>query len=337
VLLTRAARDGSAPTVPSRFWQRVLAEVTDPAGAPPLDTELAAAARLIDRPSGEPKPARRPAPCPPASARPRRLSVTEVSRLKADPFAFYARRVLRLEPLDPLDSDPTAADLGILVHAALERWATDPAVRARGVAALADEELAKLPRPELTFLWRPRLLRRIGWAAERLDALLEAGSDWQVAAAEAGGRLELGGVTLTGRADRIDRDAHGNLRITDYKTGGAPDVADVEALFDAQLPLLGTMAQEGAFRAVTPGPVTELEYWTLPGGATPGSARPALGKSADPAAVPGLIDRARDDLLDVARDYLLGERPFRSKELPAQGVAYSDYDVLARLAEWYGR
>ena len=52
---------------------------------------IRAATRLIDRPE----------PVPPASLRPRSISVTEVDRLKADPYAFYARRVLGLMPLDP--------------------------------------------------------------------------------------------------------------------------------------------------------------------------------------------------------------------------------------------
>ena len=49
------------------------------------------------------------APKPPARLRPTVISVTEVDRLKADPYAFYARRVLRLTPLDPVDADPSAA------------------------------------------------------------------------------------------------------------------------------------------------------------------------------------------------------------------------------------
>ena len=38
---------------------------------------------------------------------PTRISVTEVDRLKADPYAFYARRVLGLAALDPIDADPS--------------------------------------------------------------------------------------------------------------------------------------------------------------------------------------------------------------------------------------
>ncbi|MEJ8629308.1 PD-(D/E)XK nuclease family protein [Sphingomonas sp. I4] len=74
------------------------------------------------RPAGRLHPADRPAPKPPAALRPTTISVTEVDRLKADPYAFYARRVLRLSPLDPVDADPSAAWRGTAVHDILEMW-----------------------------------------------------------------------------------------------------------------------------------------------------------------------------------------------------------------------
>src|SRR3546814_2537943 len=39
-----------------------------------------------------------------------------------DPYALYAREILHLRPLDPLDADPGAAERGTLVHAALEQF-----------------------------------------------------------------------------------------------------------------------------------------------------------------------------------------------------------------------
>ncbi len=48
--------------------------------------------------------------------------MTEVDRLKADPYAFYARKMLALMALDPVDADPTAAWRGSAVHDVLEAW-----------------------------------------------------------------------------------------------------------------------------------------------------------------------------------------------------------------------
>src|SRR4029077_4438432 len=72
--------------------------------------------------SGVPKPVDRPEPSPPAEQRPERIRVTDFDRLKSDPFAFYARAILDLKVLEPLDADHTAAWKGIAVHKALQEW-----------------------------------------------------------------------------------------------------------------------------------------------------------------------------------------------------------------------
>ena len=55
-------------------------------------------------------PARRPAPRPPAAARPARLSVSDVDRLVRDPYAVYARKVLRPPPARPAGPQGRRAD-----------------------------------------------------------------------------------------------------------------------------------------------------------------------------------------------------------------------------------
>jgi ATP-dependent helicase/nuclease subunit B len=95
VLVTRARRDARAPAIASRFWLRLEAMT----GGLSRSGQHRRWAQGIDRP-GAYRPAARPAPQPDAALRPRSISVTEVDRLKADPFAFYARKMLRLAPLD---------------------------------------------------------------------------------------------------------------------------------------------------------------------------------------------------------------------------------------------
>ena len=55
---------------------------------------------------------RPPRPCPPVALRPRRMSVTEIETWLRDPYAIYARHVLRLNSLRPLDEATDAADYG---------------------------------------------------------------------------------------------------------------------------------------------------------------------------------------------------------------------------------
>ena len=68
-------------------------------------------ARCWTAPGGR-VPAAPPQPRPPRALRPRKLSVTEIETLLADPYAIYARHILKLRPLDPLEQETDAADYG---------------------------------------------------------------------------------------------------------------------------------------------------------------------------------------------------------------------------------
>ncbi len=335
VLLTRSAREGGAPSVPSRFWQRLAAAaggLPDEGRLSPRGRALLSAARELDRPE-RPVLIDRPAPAPPASQRPRRMSVTEVATLKADPFSFYARHMLKLRPLDPRDAEPTAGERGRVVHDILERWLKEGHSDIAALDGLVDAELAKLgDRPDLAALWRPRVMRMVRFVLDRL----REDDIWTPLAWEESGVMEWRGVTLNGRADRIDSADEG-LRIVDYKTGGVPGIADVKTLWQTQLALLAAMAEAGAFPGVPPGKVTDLLYLKLSGGQSPGEVRPALGKRARPADVEAHIAEAVADWRALAGSYLLGDRPFEAKLNMAQARNWGDYDLLARVAEWLGR
>lgn len=335
VLLTRAVREGSAPSVASRFWQRLQAAcggtLPDEGDLSPTAAALVETARAIDRPRVEERWAR-PEPQPPAAVRPRALSVTEVAVLKADPFAFYARRILGLEPLDPRDAEPTAGERGQAVHKVLERLLDEDLSEQTSIERVIDEELAKLgDRPELVALWRPRVRRMVQWVTEDLSAKPE----WNPVAWEEKGRLTWRGVTLKGRVDRIDSNGQA-LRVIDYKTGAVPQVKDVKALYQTQLALLAAMAEDGAFGLADGRLVERLDYLKLSGGKDPGSVKAALGK-APVEEVRAHIDAALKDCLESIGVYLLGDAPFRAKQHMVYGRRFSDFDQLARVAEWLGR
>ncbi|MDN3721588.1 double-strand break repair protein AddB [Roseibium salinum] len=126
VLLTRSARADGAPTVASRWLQR-LTTLAGPAITGAMEERGKAytglAARL-DRSDHPVRPAARPNPRPALAARPKSLSITEIERLIRDPYAIFARHVLELQPVDPIGGEPGAADKGNLVHDALARFLT---------------------------------------------------------------------------------------------------------------------------------------------------------------------------------------------------------------------
>ena len=332
VILTRARRDARSPAIASRFWLRLEAMSGGLARAESLEEWT----RRLDDP-GEHRPAGRPAPVLPVDQRPKRISVTEVDRLKADPYAFYARRVLGLAALDPIDADPSAAWRGTAVHAILENWAKQDGcapdkLHARARAMLADERT----HPMLRALWQPRLMEAIDWIAATMIDLDAAGR--RVVAVEASGEAAIAGVTLRGKADRIDRLADGALAIVDYKTGKPPSTAAVRAGYSLQLGLIGAIAERGGFQGIS-GTAAAFEYWSL------GKGRDGFGYIATPVDPAGKRDRIPTDdftsiaaahFADAAAQWLTGDAPFTAKLHP-EYAPYADYDQLMRLDEWYGR
>jgi ATP-dependent helicase/nuclease subunit B len=330
VLVTRARRDARSPAIPSRFWLRMEA-MTGGLTRASLPRRWA---RALDRPGGY-RPAARPAPDPPARTRPRSISVTDVDRLKADPFSFYARKMLGLAPLDVADADPSAAWRGSAVHKVLEAWMKeddcDPGrLRGRAEALLRDAAAHPLMRA----LWQPRLLDAIDWIAEEVARNQAAGR--RPLMAEVWGEAEVAGIALQGMADRIDRLADGTLAIVDYKTGTPPGPKAVAEGYSMQLGLLGLIAERGGFTGVEGVPAC-FEYWSLaraPSGRLGYCRSPVGGRSGiDPEDFTAIAAR---NFIGAAERWLTGTEPFTAKLHP-EYAPYGEYDQLMRLDEWYGR
>ncbi|HEU4967589.1 double-strand break repair protein AddB [Sphingomonas sp.] len=333
VLITRARRDARGPAVASRFWLRLEALT----GGLPRAGRLKHWAQALDGVE-ETKPSLRPAPAPPVAERPKRLSVTDLDRLKADPFAFYAKAMLKLFPLDMVDADPTAAWRGTAVHLVLQQWAEeddcDPAkLRPRAEAFLAGADAHPLMRA----LWEPRLIEAIEWIAAEMAERKAEGH--KVLAVECEGELDVFGVTLKGIADRIDRRPDGSLVIVDYKTGNAPSPKQVASGYAQQLGLIGLMAERGAFDGVA-GTAGAFEYWSLARNTQDGFGK--IVSPVDPAGKGGriftdqFVARAASNLQGAVERWLTGAEPFTAKLHP-EHAPYGDYDQLMRLDEWYGR
>ncbi|MCD2315881.1 double-strand break repair protein AddB [Sphingomonas sp. IC-11] len=336
VLITRSRRDARAPAIPSRLWLRLAAMAGDEFDRA-RDRRLEGWSRLIDD-GGTPQPAARPAPNPPAALRPLAMSVTQVDRLKADPFAFYAHRILRLAALDPVDADPTAAWRGTAVHSVLERWARDTGCRVDALGPLAIEMLGDPgTHPLVRALWQPRLLAAVEWIAQRMADEQKAGR--KVLAAEGNGMATIAGIELSGRFDRIDLLPDGMLAIVDYKTGKAPSAAAVRAGFSMQLGLLGAIAEAGGFASIT-GKAGAFEYWSL--AKNRDSSFGSVSTPVDPNGkndriiTSEFVDRARAVFAEATTRWLTGDEAFVAKLHP-EYAPYAEYDQLMRRDEWYGR
>ena len=332
VILTRARRDTSAPTVASRFLLRLTAL----SGGMARSGAVEDWAMAIDRAERH-RPTDRPGPAPPAHLRPKKISVTEVDRLKADPYAFYARRILGLSMLDPVDADPSAAWRGTAVHDVLEHWAREDgcdsaSLRPRARAMLHDERT----HPMLRALWAPRLYEAIDWIATKIA---EQGEEGRVVLdVEREGTIPIAGVELRGKYDRIDRLPDGSLAVVDYKTGQAPSPKAARAGFTLQLGLLGLIAERDGFKPIV-GKVSAFEYWSL------AKYQGSFGRISSPVDPAGKYDKllphefiptATEHFADAVARWLTGSEAFTAKLKP-EYAPWSDYDQLMRRDEWYGR
>ena len=226
-----SAKVGGAPAVASRFLHRLEAVAGEERwkareGGGEKYVHYAGA---IDQPA-KIEPIEQPEPKPPRETRPTRLSVTAIEDWLRDPYTIYARHILRLDPLDPVDMPLSAADRGSAIHDALGEFTTNlcrrlPADPAGVLRGIGEKHFAPLmERPEARALWWPRFQRIARWFAEWETARR---GDITAISAETRGEIKipLGNdriFTLSARADRIERRRDGSYAILDYKTGAPP-------------------------------------------------------------------------------------------------------------------
>jgi ATP-dependent helicase/nuclease subunit B len=340
--LTRAARVQGAPSVASRWLSRLKAVLIAGGLVERLegqstwdDPRWLELTEIIDKP-GERRQPRPPAPTPPVEARPRALSVTEIETWMRDPYSLYAKRILGLTFLPPVDEDPGGADYGSLVHKALERFVkaypenlpADPLVK---LIAIGEEEFRSVAnRPGLMAFWWPRFISIAEWfiAQEmaRRGALTRAN-------AEVKGQLKLDGpageFTLRCRADRVDLCRDGGLEILDYKTGTVPSEKEVRAGFAPQLPLEAAMAIHGGLAGLAAAPIAALRYWKLKGGQDEGGEERVFTKD-----IEEMAGAAIAGLKGLIAAFDREDTPYEARPRPDKAPRYSDYEHLARIAEW---
>ena len=329
VVLSRSKRGAEAETVPSRWLNRLvnlMSGLPERHGPQALGAmrergdDWLRKAQAFDA-APEATPARRPSPRPPVAARPKKLSVTEIKTLVRDPYAIYARHVLKLRLLDPLRPVADPRLRGTVLHEILELYLRNGGGGRERLLAITEEILAKrVAWPLARTIWHSRI-------AKAADAFLafSASTGGQPVLIEEKGAVVLPGLdfALTGKPDRIDLLADGRLYLIDYKTGTPPTKAQ-QKHFDKQLFLIAAMAEGGGFKGLDPAEVAKLSY---------------VGLKAD-------LDIQTTDLQpgEVAEVWAEFGRLMASFARPGQGYTArralesvrdaSDYDHLSRFGEW---
>ncbi|WP_027235901.1 double-strand break repair protein AddB [Leisingera caerulea] len=336
VWLTRAERSEEADTVPSRWLNRLtnlLSGLPDQGGRASLETMRAKGrqwlgwAEALEEPTPLPQYPR-PSPCPPVAARPRRLTITEIPRLIRDPYAIYAKHVLRLKPLNPLVQEPDALLRGIVVHEVFEHFIkeaqADPSLLTTSHLIGKTRELLEIhvPWPVARILWHSRI-RKI--AGDFVLAEQERQARAKPVAFEAKGsaRLDPLDFTIACRADRIDMDDRGFLHLYDYKTGTPPSETQ-QKKFEKQLLIEAAMAEEGAFDDLGAAEVARAMFIGL--GSKLSEVRAPL-EDEPPAKI-------WDELRTLIGAYFEPDQGYSSRRMVHRDDIAGDYDHLARYGEW---
>jgi ATP-dependent helicase/nuclease subunit B len=276
-----------------------------------------------------------------------RFSVTEAETLYRDPYAIFARRILDLAPLEPLDIALGAADRGQLMHAVLERFAhawpgplpPDPLADLLRLGREVFQDL--MHEPDVAAFWWPRFVNLApeiaAWEAKRREHTAAIGAEMRIRhPVRLGDGTE---IVLTARADRIELLNDGRLVILDFKTGSVPTPKQIKAGLAPQLLLEAAMAPLSPFSpadatttrpSLGPGEVAHALYLALKPGADAMTEK-AVAKEAE------LATKAAEHLAGFAsmvEGFRSGERGFTSR-FAAQFVRFDgDYDHLARVKEW---
>ncbi len=289
VLLAAKTTTRGDPLLPSRILFRCRdADLADRASrlfGPPGDTRSSVPSSISFRFNAD----------APLDGAPTTLSIVSVTGLRdylACPFRFYLKHVLKMEPLDDRKRELDGLDFGSLIHHVLNMMAADPEMRdcedARALQAYLSARVDEWVAVRLGASYPLNLSIQLDAAKERLAAAARVhtravAEGWRIVAHEQSYHCNLGGLTVTGRIDRIDQHIEtGQVRVLDYKTSEdakspeeahlatwhetAPQYARFEGgrkpmrWKDLQLPLYSLMAA-GRFcppQTVTPG------YFSLP-------------------------------------------------------------------------
>jgi ATP-dependent helicase/nuclease subunit B len=342
VVLSRALKRGGAPTVASRFVQRLAAVAgTHFEAVRTRGRAIVALAQALDRPDAVSVQIQRPMPRPDVALRPTRLSVTRIEMLRRDPYAIYAEFILQLLALPRLGAEEDASKFGIAMHGVLEefvrRFSTGqlPADAHSILTGAMQEAL----RDELAnadfaaFRWPP-IARAISFylafETDRRDGIdrIDVERQAKIEIPLADGTL----FTLSAKADRVERNKDGSVTLVDYKTGLPPSTSEVYAGFAPQLTLEAAMAKRGAFDLPNATRVAAALYLKL-GGRTGGEEKPLVFQKQG-ASFEAVVEMHFEELIGLLNAFRKCETAYQPRPFPKYAARYNDYDHLARVKEW---
>ena len=222
----RAKQSGGVLTTESRFLSRVRVC----AGDIKQDDNVFNIVRGMD--DVEYNPLDYSAPTPPIDKSD--VHVTDLELLIHNPYAFYAKHILKLKPVDDYWVLPDARNFGILVHDVIENTKD---FNVEQMVAQMDERAKQVLPPDsvIFYFWHKRFSEIAKFACEYFK-------DNPIKYKEIAGSVNIAGRNVRARADLI-----WDGKVMDIKTGTAPSKKQLTDGTMPQLPLEAYIMQNNGF------------------------------------------------------------------------------------------
>ncbi len=340
VLLIRSTKISGSPTVPSRWLVRLealLKRVDKLDQVKPQKHKLQYWAEQLFLPKEYynyiPE-----TPKPPFELRPKEFSVTQIEKLMRDPYGFYAAKILKLKPLDPIDKDPDQRDFGNFIHSVIDEFNKlffdlDPDQYLSTLLSLAQKNIKHISaRPIIQRIWMPRFTEIAKWLIKFENIRRE--SPTNKIHSEIKGKFifdtKYGPVVITAKADRIESD-NGLITIMDFKTGVIPTGIEILTGHSPQLTLEALIAEQGGFADLDSNQkliVKELIYAQLASGNKLGNLSTIKHD------ISKLVQAAKNGVKQLVEVYLDENTAYIICPSYKHSPSYNEYEHLERIDEW---
>ncbi len=318
IYMTRSYQNQGKTAEPSRFWQRLMAVIQKNNISRVGQNPWLRWVRSYNQPE-ENIYLTPPTPCPSIVSRPQSLTISDIDLLVKDPYGFYAKRILNLAPLRPLEGEThDRIQRGIIIHAVLEYALQHPNT---SIEFYLDRLFKKLGVQNS--FWAQQFISVVSWVRDDLKKrpviqnFLEHKADMKVT-------VQGTEFTVQGRLDRVDYDPN-RVVVIDYKTGTPPSTKDIKDGYAPQLPVEVLMLHQGEVEKINH--VNSMEIWHVRGFAP-------IVDITEIAVTPDFIEKSQEGLNLLLETFLCQETPFLACPNPKKSPSFLDYEHLERISEW---
>ncbi len=209
-------------------------------------------------------PIRFTAPSPAAEFRPKTFWVSDLDLLIGNPYVYYAKKILRLKEMNPLNTRRNLK--GNLIHEIFDDFAKKR-ISENKVDTLKHlfEKICREKFVNLEFLglWYFNVDSIFKFFAEHFNSDAKNFS-------EISGRINLKiahenqtvDVEIASKADRLEIDPDGSISIIDYKTGEIPNLKKIKDGEKIQLPVEALIATKNGFK-LGKTKVEKMSFWQM--------------------------------------------------------------------------